>query len=566
VSGLKDSVEALIALLKDRKISRGISFPEISLVFDEASQIPTESYYALCRILRELRSLPIWSFFLSTQSQMEDIAPPMLRYQSGRVRGGQHQRCEPFVYFQTDVEICDRLATEPLYEKEMVKSLSFFSTQDHMLLFGRPLWEVYKGTSWGNVREFALHKLLCGSQFDARDHQQAFAAIASRISLDPCRDAKGSTEFTAKAVDSHLRILTATNIQDGFFTTITPSESIVAEAVAGLMAEPFGPSTGFRNWSQSISTMANSLVNTGFVNKGLKGELYARLLCILARDMVFASSMPDGPFPCAQPFSTFALVQRLFGTTWVDSFSVANVPPSRGRPKSKKKPFPSFEAAFRSSHMNFSYFVQTNDALVPDHTRMKELLHSLMYSQKALQLHPHQRTWDLLLPIYSGAPDKSFDRSKVSAIVVQVKNSKTKHQVVIGTEYKSFFGSGCPVIYLLLDLGVKDSQPEVTYQMKKVPNGPDVHCIHAVGATGSTFGCLTSGEGLEASCASLFQEISQGAWIGQMIDEGHTVTTRGRFGKSQELLEACLVPNPVAQTEPEEAEQDQDTHDDLYDE
>lgn len=542
-SGLRNSVEVLISLLKKRRVTQDVAFPDAVLVFDEASEIPEQSYYALCRILRELRDFPIWTFFLSTQSQMDDIAPPMQRYRSSRVSEGQHQRCEPFVYFQTDIDICDRLAKDSLYENEMSKSLSLFHTQDHMVLFGRPLWEVYKDAPWDSVRAFALHKLLCGSDFNPGDHQHAFAVIASRVSLDPCKDAKGSTEFTAKAVDSHLRILTATNIQDGIFTTITPSEPIVAEAVTNLMIKPSSLSTEFGNWSQSISTMAASLIKPGFVNKGLKGELYARLMCILARDIVFANNMPEGPFPCAQPFSTFSFVQTLFGAKSVDSFSIRNISSTRTRAKTNQQPFFTFQDAFRGSLMNFTHFVQTNDALVADPTKMKELLHSLMYSQKALQLHPNQRTWDLLLPIYSGDPSERFDRNMVSAIVVQVKNSKAKHQITIGSEYKAFFGRGCPVIYLLLDLGVSDDQPEVTYQTEKISNGPTVHCIHAVGAKASTFGCLTSGENLEAACALLFQEISQGAWLGRTIDEGHSVNVRGRFGKSRELLDACRKPN-----------------------
>ena len=102
---------------------------------------------------------------------------------------------------------------------ELAKSLSSFTTRGHMLMFGRPLWDIYQKVEWLNAREFALYKLLRNDEFDTQSNQHAFAVIASRISLDPCRDTKESTKFANEAVESHLRILTGINIRDGAFGT-----------------------------------------------------------------------------------------------------------------------------------------------------------------------------------------------------------------------------------------------------------------------------------------------------------------------------------------------------------
>ena len=98
-----------------------------------------------------------------------------------------------------------------------------------MVMFGRPLWDIYQNVDWLHARGFALYKLLCNDEFDMQSNQHTFAVITSRISLD-CRDTKESTRFATEAVDSHLRILTGTNDQDGTFVTTTPSEPIISEA------------------------------------------------------------------------------------------------------------------------------------------------------------------------------------------------------------------------------------------------------------------------------------------------------------------------------------------------
>jgi hypothetical protein len=527
-------------LLKGRKSHRSALFPKVILVFDEASEIPKSLYYAICRGLRDIDKFAVWTFFLSTQSQIEDIAPSKEYYRSERIRTGTLQRFEPFIHLQLDVEVCHRLAHESSRQIELAKSLSSFTTQDHMLMFGRPLWDIYKNVDWLHARGFALYKLLRNDEFDMQSNQHAFAVIASRISLDPCRDTKESTKFVTEAVDSHLRILTGTNIQDGTFVTTTPSEPIVSEAVANLLVRSHNKPTGFENWSSSIGRLANPLIRGGFVNKGLKGELYARLLCVLARDTVLANEKSGEPFPYAQPFSAFAFMQALFGQVWVDSFVAARSLNTRSRGgEQKDKEEKSFQEIFKDGLMNFTHFAYTNESLPLNQANMQELLHYLMYSQTALQLCPNQKDWDLLIPIYFGNRDGPFNRTELSAIAVQVKNTKQKNHMPPGKESTDLFGmKSPPIIHLLLDLGRKENS--VTYRVERVSRKPNVHCIHATGANASTFGCLKSGERLEAACAELFQEIIQRSEtkLEKAIGGGNFITTRA-FGKREELLNAC---------------------------
>jgi hypothetical protein len=419
-------------------------------------------------------------------------------------------------------------------------------------MFGRPLWGIYQKGEWFVARQFALSKLLQSNTFDGRNEQHAFAVIAARISLDPCIEPK-STEFALEAVDSHLRILTGTKIQSGVFTTTTPSEPIVSEAVANLLVKTGDGATGFGNWTSSITTMADPLIQGGFVNKGSKGELYARLMCVLARDRILAEEKSEGPFPYAQPFSASTFMQALFSQAWVDSLATASGPSTRSKGKDEEEK--SFRETFKDGLMNFTHFAYTDDSLPPSLGKMQKLLHYLMYSQAALQLCPNQKDWDLLIPIYFGDRDDSFDSSKLSAMVVQVKNSKRENRISTRTISTDFSGTNSqPIIYLLLDLGLEKNS--FTYQVEFVENRPIVHCIHAIGHNASTFGCQKSGMGLEAACALLFKHWMPRSALAQAIQEGNFVITSG-FGKPEELLDACREPDVEMADAGESSEEEQ---------
>ena len=68
----------------------------------------------------------------------------------------------------------------------------------------------------------------------------------------------------------------------GRMVTTTPSEPVVAEAIAEVLC--LKTATTF-NWASSITTLVEILLSRGMIEKGIKGELYTRLLCIIARDI-----------------------------------------------------------------------------------------------------------------------------------------------------------------------------------------------------------------------------------------------------------------------------------------
>src|SRR5437660_12716780 len=92
------------------------------------------------------------------------------------------------------------------------------------------------------------------------------------------------------AVNSYMRVVISIDQDIGTMDTITPSEPMLAKAAMEYLCIGY-------SWPASINTLVRELLEKGRVEKGLKGELYARLLLILAHDWVrlrqFIASDPE---------------------------------------------------------------------------------------------------------------------------------------------------------------------------------------------------------------------------------------------------------------------------------
>src|SRR5437588_1127771 len=284
--------------------------PLLLLAFDEAANLFKSDddvrFAALRRVLRLLNQFPIWSLFLSTKSRIEYFDPPERADPSGRIRGQRLSRISPFVGNELDVEACRRLADPDLCSQELVKPLCDFATAAHMTMFGRPLWLVYGGKPYNEIKGMAAYKLLCGSSdYSPTDKNHVFAAMASRLCLDPCMNSEEATALAHEAVNSHLRVVVGIDSSSGWMTTVTPSEPIVADAVAEILAAP-------EKWELSVRTLARDLLSKGLVDKGSKGELFSRLLLVLARNVVLAKTPSTQDFKWSQHFKLSEFLNTLY--------------------------------------------------------------------------------------------------------------------------------------------------------------------------------------------------------------------------------------------------------------
>ena len=279
--------------------------------------------------------------------------------------------------------------------------------------------------------------------------------------------------------------------------TITPSEPVVAEAVAELLC------TG-ANWSESIYTLTKHLLSKGLVEKGLKGELFARLLCILARDIHLTEvrNAADS-FPYAKTFSVNDFLQSLFGSKQFQKIKqfTPEVPQTRAFKRSESA---SFYDVFKKGSMNFTHFTNTDVFLHGENE--SELLHILLQEQLALQLAFGEPTCDILIPIYFGDLDQDFDPARASAVVISVKNRRSASKLSFGPQISEMFShTKDPVLCILVDLGVENATVNVQ-GLPKRPSEQYIFGIHAEGAGVETYGCLR-GYGLQDPTTALLQQI-----------------------------------------------------------
>jgi len=121
---------------------------------------------------------------------------------------------------------------------------------------------------------------------------------------------------------------------------------------------------------------------------------------------------------------------------------------------------------------------------------MSDLLHNLIRQQAALQLAFRQKDWDLLIPVYFGNMDQAFDPSRLSAILIQVKNrvQPSKLSAIVDfKQYSRFFShTRDPILYILMDFGTPKADCSATGWAKQ----HYIFGIHAIGADVGTFACL----------------------------------------------------------------------------
>ena len=511
-------VQRILALLN---VGHPVGHPPTMMwIFDEAANLdmPDElaapNFTALRRVLLIFSKYPIWSLFLSTNSMVRRFAAGSAVEKSDRVFNRELRLFPPFFGLPMDVELKRRLEDDSVREGELRRPMVEFASVEHMTLFGRPLWRAYADQPVNKVREFVQHKLLCGylGEPSTRPVHQVFALLASRLTLDLVMNHPEAASLAREAVNSHLRLMTGWDSLTGATSTTTPSEPIVADAAAGVLLAT--SQAGVLNWVQCTNILANELLARGLVGKGLRGELYARFILVLACDIVRQpNNEPAGNyFPNSRPFRLATFLEVLLGTAQFTAITGHRFQKPfhtlRNRNATHGSIEPQLLRSFAGAYLNFTHFASTREALPPDTARVSMLLGNMIRRHQGLQLAELQPDWDLIIPLYLGPIDAAFSTSYVSAILIQVKNRKTKSRLSCKPYHiKSIFGNNQPKLQILLDLGV---QSEEDYQFEQDLES-NTYSIHIRGSGSSTFSCLSL-PGMESASRLLIGEPTNSRW------------------------------------------------------
>ena len=436
---LKDLLEVAQRLLDnlERFRPKDTRLPPLVVVFDEASsllkteesgKISSGQYIALNRIMSCLKESRIWFFFISTKSQVGTILPlgdargtgdyaedPSLRFinESNRLK-----RIPPFLALLLDIQDRSTMQDSTRIQDELRKSLSDFGEPKHMAMFGRRLWFAYSDDP-KEMDKVAKLKLIGGVQrglYEPHNVNHVFAALSFRLSLDPCMHNSDTLPLIGTAVNSHMRVVISIDEEAGTMHTITPSEPIIAKVAMEYLCAEY-------NWATSITTLVRELLGKGLIEKGLKGELYARLLLILAHDWVRCRKRQVSLLNREPPQEPQSISSRTpnpeSSPKFMKSFTVKDFLEAlyvKGYHKSINVVDPQILGA----RMNFTHFVPAYANLSPQD--LPDLLSDLLRRSAALQLAPNQPTYDMLLPIYFGGENEPLDPSKCGCVMIQVKN------------------------------------------------------------------------------------------------------------------------------------------------
>ncbi|KAJ1024198.1 hypothetical protein NDA16_003037 [Ustilago loliicola] len=233
------------------------------------------------------RTVCFWLLLMSTSSGASALVRPQQEQSSDRDKIA--------VALPTFVGVgFDVLRTE----QPMLESAIKVATEDHIQVYGRPLW---KSLDQGNFWDTARYKLLGTASFRRGLPDTCFNVLASRLALRyvPIRGASGSLfgeqlSFAHRAVDRHMRILVKVDT-DSSLHIRSPSEPVLAVAASLIMMptplqeNPDVPVVGQQagnRYASILETLQKICLASADINilKGTRGELMARLLLMTAWD------------------------------------------------------------------------------------------------------------------------------------------------------------------------------------------------------------------------------------------------------------------------------------------
>jgi len=158
---LLDPLNNLLSKLKDS--DNAVGKVPVFFVFDEiVNLVPSNGdrngdsriHQALRRVIRLLSDSPVWCVFLSTRAAITQIAPPVEKDPSARVKRSEFTRCPPFYSFPLDVHLQAALFRD--LNAQLSKPLAQYAQANHMTMIGRPLWRTYAEDSCRTIRMMAL--------------------------------------------------------------------------------------------------------------------------------------------------------------------------------------------------------------------------------------------------------------------------------------------------------------------------------------------------------------------------------------------------------------------------
>ena len=147
--------------------------------------------------------------------------------------------------------------------------------------------------------------------FDPKDMDHVLAVLSQRISIDTVLVGSEALRLADRSVGNHMRLLTGISHKQRTFQIHAPSEPMLALGAARLLY------TKDTVLGQVLDTFSDELCEAGLVDKGLLGELAARILLTVARDLAAPKKLIGSGQDLLKPVLLMDFLDKLFGNnTW----------------------------------------------------------------------------------------------------------------------------------------------------------------------------------------------------------------------------------------------------------
>lgn len=337
--------------------------------FDEAQELGTLFWILLRLLSHQPKTVTMWYVFLGTKSSVDYFTPATANCVSSIFAHVLISHCRIIVVsLRLGNELKKLLApyialgfdqNASKDQPEVTATIGEFQSLEHIASYGRPMYAVFilcggcrllhfrwkallPDEETGDTVRIASWKLTNEVGFDPKNKDHVFAVLSHRVCIEPVLVGSEAIGLADRSVAHHMRLITGISDDRRIFYTYSPSEPIL---VLGAVNNLYNTGDAKR-LGQVLDTLSNHLCSAGLVEKGLTGELAARILLILARD--FAAPKDHRGVPnLLKPVPLLTVINELFGNElWVTA---------------ENRQW--YDEAFRTAHVNFTHWAVTKDPL-----------------------------------------------------------------------------------------------------------------------------------------------------------------------------------------------------------
>jgi hypothetical protein len=363
-----------------------------TLEFGVNAESRKSGYQILRSAMRDIQALPgkkdIFFVLMDTMSVLSDIAPSKASDPSAKDIPLDVKLFHPFIYFHS---FDSRLSEGDGDEKS-------YHSKRELVSMGRPMWSAFfefmqgeppqalqrksgdnesksHSVAWDKVVQFASKKLLCSDLLSPGTSitlEQALAILSCRcgLFLSP------TSVVARRMVASHMATCLHVSLDREKLIVTYPSEPVLGAACQSLLRD-----SDVRTRCLQFLT---EIFKCGAVERGNRGEVIGRLLCLFAMDSLTNYTVKD------------FFIELGFSSEEARLLCCEN-------------------NNIESAHLHFTHFVCNQDSVVDEY-----LLKKCFRRQAALAFEMNRAGADLILPFRYWKEDKFVYRG----VLVQLKNRK----------------------------------------------------------------------------------------------------------------------------------------------